>query len=87
VALVMPTPNETYVFFDDSRYMLEDGASAAAFREHLAESVRRSRRRTLLVMADRRVTCGGLTAIAALARLSGVRRVLIANKRREARSE
>lgn len=87
VALVMPMPHETYVFFDDSRYSLDDGASSTAFTEHLSERVRKARRQTLLVMADRRVACGELTKIAALARVSGISRVLIANKRPEARTE
>ena len=83
VALVMPTEHETLVFFDDSRYMLGDASSANAFRTHLSESVRRSGDKTLLVLADRRVSGGELMRFAAIARKGGVDKVLFAEKRQE----
>jgi biopolymer transport protein ExbD len=87
VALVTPTPHETYVFFDDSRYTLDDETSAAAFRDHLAVCADRTKRKTLLVMADRRVSSGELSRIAVLARRGGVARILFANKRPEVSAE
>ncbi len=81
VALVLPMHHETLVFFDDARYMLSDGASAAAFSRHLAERAARTDRKTMLVLADRRVAGGELMKMASIARRSGVGRVLFAEKR------
>lgn len=83
VALVLQMPRETLVFFDDSRYVIGDGASSHALADHLSERISRSENRTLLVLADRRVASGDLFALAALARRSGVRRLLFAEKRAE----
>ena len=83
VALVMPVERETMVFFDDSRFMLGDASSAQAFAEQLAERSSRTGRKTLLVLADRRVVGGDLMKFAAIARKSGVDRVLFAEKRLE----
>ena len=84
VALVLPVKHETLVFFDDARYLLGDGASATAFVEHLSESMAKDGRKTLLALADRRVSCGDLMKFAALARQGGVKRVLFAEKKTEA---
>ena len=81
VALIMPTPHETLIFFDDSRYLMGDPNSMAALGEHLAEITARSGRKTLLALADRRVTGGELMAFAALARRNGMRKVLFAEKK------
>ena len=81
VALVMPMPHETLVFFDDARYTMGDEASVAAFGSHLGDRVSKSDSKKLLVLADRRVATGELMKIAALARRSGVESVLMAEKR------
>ena len=81
VALVLPMHHETLVFFDDARYMLSDGASADAFSRHLAERAARTDRNTMLVLADRRVAGGELMKMAAIAKRSGVDKVLFAEKR------
>lgn len=81
VALILPIPNETLVFFDDSRYLMSDPNSMASLGEHLAETATRTGRRTLLALADRRVPGGELMAFAALARRNGVRKVLFAEKK------
>jgi len=83
VALVMPLRNETTVFFDDARYAIDDGTSAAVFGEHLAERIDKVPQKTLLVLADRRIPAGDLAQIAALARSSGAKKVLFANKQSE----
>lgn len=83
VALVFPMPHETLVFFDDSRYVLGDDASARSLGENLSERVRRSVSKTLMVLADRRVTGGELMKLAELARASGAARVLFAEKSSE----
>lgn len=83
VALIVPTPRETLVFFDDARYVMSDPSSMIAFAERLAEATRRSERKNLLVLADRRVTGGELMAFTALVRQNGVDKVLLAEKRDE----
>ena len=87
VALVMPVGRETMVFFDDSRFMLGDAASAQAFAEQLGERLSRTDRKSLLVLADRRTSGGDLMEFAAIARKSGVERVLFAEKRPEEAEE
>lgn len=81
VALVMPMPRETLVFFDDARYSVGDDLSFSAFGDHLADRADKSERKTLLVLADRRVAGGDLMKIASIARRSGVERVLFAEKK------
>jgi len=83
VALVMPLKNETTVFFDDARYTIGDGTSSAVFGENLASRIARSPRKTLLVLADRRIPGGDLAQISAIARSSGVEKLLLANKHAE----
>lgn len=87
VALVMPMPRETLVFFDDARYSIGDEISFSAFGEHLADRVEKAERKTLLVLADRRVTGGDLMKLAAVARKNGVSRVLFAEKKSEGTNE
>jgi len=87
VALVMPMPHkasargDTLVFFDDSRYSMGDDSSVAAFAEHLSDRVAKTGRKTLLVLADRRIVAGDLMRIAALAKRSGATGVMFAEKR------
>ena len=84
VALAIPHAHETLVFFDDSRYVLDDAASMGAFVEHLSQRVARSESKTLLVLADRRIHGGDLMDIASLAKKGGAAKVLFARKRAEA---
>lgn len=81
VALVIPMASETLVFFDDSRYLLGDQTSVAAFSEHLAERISKTERKTLLVLADRRVAGGELMRLAEIARGGGAGKVLFAEKK------
>lgn len=83
VALIVPVARETLVFFDDARYTLGDAASAAALAEHFSDAFAESRCKTLLSLADRRVSSGDLMRFAALARMSGVGKVLFAEKKTE----
>ncbi len=80
VALLMPKMNETLVFFDDGRYTLGDESSAAKFGEQLEERARRSDEKTLLVLADRRIAAGELMKLSGIAKRSGIKRVLFAEK-------
>ena len=84
VALAIPHDHETLVFFDDSRYVLDDASSMRAFCEHLSERVARSESKTLLVLADRRIHGGDLMDLAAAAKRGGAAKVLFAQKRTEA---
>lgn len=81
VALVMPMPHETLVFFDDGRYSLGDETSASLFCEQLAERAERSEDKTLLILADRRIVADELMKLSGIAKRSGINRVLFAEKR------
>ena len=81
VALVMSMPRETLVVFDDGRYAIGDDACASAFGAHLEERAAKTERKTLLVLADRRVESGELMKLAGIARSSGMERILFAEKR------
>lgn len=81
VALMMPMPRETLVFFDDTRYLMGEDASMRALGEQLANRFARRAEKTLLVLADRRVANGEMMRLAALAKANGVARILFANKR------
>lgn len=81
VALIVPIPNETLIFFDDARYLMSDPNSMAALAEHLAETASRPGAKTLLALADRRVRGGELIAFASIARQSGIRKILFAEKK------
>lgn len=80
VAMVMPMRHDTVVFFDDSRYLLSEASSLTSLGDHLSERTRRDKSTTLLVLADRRVSGGELMSLASLARRSGVRQVLFAER-------
>ena len=84
VALVMPLRHETMVFFDDTRYLLDDAVSTRLLGEQVAECVSRCDSKTLLALVDRRVPSGELMRLAALFRQNGVQRLLFAEKTAEA---
>lgn len=81
VALIVRVPQDTLVYFDDSRYTLGDVASAAALADNLSEAVASSSRKTILALADRNIAAGDLMKFTALARKSGVKKVLFAEKK------
>ena len=81
VALVMPVAHDTMVFFDETRYLLGETASLRRFGDSLAEHVERSQHKSLLFLADRRISSGQLMALAAEAKKRGVARVLVAGKK------
>lgn len=80
VALVLPQPHETLVFFDDARYRLGDVDSMRRLAEHFQERSAKLDRKTLLVLADRRVAGGELMKLASIARLNGISRILFAER-------
>lgn len=81
VALVLPAKQGTLVFFDDTRYLLEDEAQLAMFGAQLKERVALAEAPTLLVLADRRVSIGDLMKLAAVAKENHVAKTLFAEKR------
>lgn len=83
VALVMPVSHDMTVFFDDSRYLMGDGTSMRGLGENLAECVGRSEKKSLLVLADRRVPTSCLMELVTLAKRSGVEKVLLSGKSTE----
>lgn len=80
VALVMPVQRETMVVFDDVRYLLGDAASMRSFAESLAGSSERREGKSLLILADRRVSTGHLMEVVSAAKRSGIGKVLLAGK-------
>jgi len=88
VALAIPLRNETTVFFDDARYAIDDGTSAAVLREHLSDRIAKAPHKNLLVLSDRRIPSGDLMRLVAIAHDSGAEKVLLADKHvKEARNE
>ena len=83
VALVMPVQHETMIVFDDARYLLGDAASMRSFGEDLSGSVERRTGKSLLILADRRVSTGHLMEVVSAAKRSGVDKVLLAGKRED----
>lgn len=85
VALMMPVSRETLVFFDDTRYIMSDAASLHALGEQLGRHFARSEKKSLIVLADRRVSNGEMMHFASLAKAHGVTHVFFAEKRTGAR--
>ena len=83
VALVMPVQHETMIVFDDARYLLGDAASMRSFAEDLSGSAERRAGKTLLILADKRVSTGHLMEVVSAAKRSGVGNVLLAGKRED----
>lgn len=81
VALVMPVQRETMVIFDDVRYLLGDAVSMRSFSENLADDAGRFKGKSLLILADRRVSTGHLMEVVSAAKRGGVHRILLAGKR------
>lgn len=79
-AMIIPVSGETLVFFDDARYVLSDPASVASLGEHVSERVSRTRHKSLLVIADRRIPGGEIMKFSDVVRRSGVEKVLFAGK-------
>ncbi len=81
VALLLPTAQGTLVFFDDTRYILEDDAQMESFSTQLSERLNAVENATLLALADVRIRHGIILRFAEIARRSGARRILFAEKK------
>lgn len=83
VAVVLPLKSETAVFFDDARYFTDDAASMGVFARDFTDCLARVPKKTLLVLADRRVPYGDLARFASVVRSCGAEKVLFANRHAE----
>ena len=81
VAIATPVSGETRIFFDDARYLLNDESSLRNFSRDLAERAEHAENKSLLLLADRRISSVELLKLVARARQSGVDKVLVAGKR------
>ncbi|MGN0877413.1 MAG: hypothetical protein ACI4TC_09100 [Kiritimatiellia bacterium] len=81
VALLLPTPQGTLVFFDDTRYVLDDDVQMARFAERLRDRVKTPGADALLALADRRISWGHLHRFGAYVRTGGVGRIQFAQKK------
>lgn len=79
-AVAMPSPRGLLVFFDDTRYMLDDASQAAKLSVQLRERLDGAAAKTLLVMADRRASAGDLMKLARVARDGGAAKILFAGR-------
>ena len=71
VALVMPVQRETMVMFDDVRYLIGDAVSMRSLSESLAECAARQPGKSLLILADRRVSTGHLMEVVSASIIDG----------------
>lgn len=83
VVLLMPHGRDTFAFFDDARYVLDDAAQCAQLGEQLSERAGKTGSKMLLALADRRVEAWVLMKFAAIARTSGLEKILFAQRRQE----
>lgn len=81
VALIVPAQHETFVFFDDSRYVLSEVSSRAALGAHLAEIASATGPKTIVALTDRRVSCEDILMFTDLARKNGIGKVLFAEQK------
>ena len=76
--LVVPAQQGTLVFFDDTRYVFDDGRQMEEFTAQLSRRASAAERPALLVLADRRVKGGELMKLAEIAKKQGVGKILFA---------
>ena len=71
---------ETLVFFDDERYLLQDEEQAARLADRVSESIGPGRHQEVLLLADRRVPHGDVMSFVNMARAAGATRINVAEK-------
>jgi len=84
VALVMPSRDDVLVFFDDARYSLSNSNSMKSFEEQLFSRIERSENKALLVLLDESVSSGNAMKLSGICQRAGVRKMIFAEKRKEA---
>ncbi len=82
VAFMLSTDEGTLLFFDDTRYVFSDKIQMEKFAAQLEEKVSfaPTSNPVLLVLADSRIPSGQLHEIAAMAKKSGVTKIMFAEK-------
>ncbi len=81
VALLQPTRQGTLVFFDDTRYVLEDEVQMNRFSEQLKARMKTPDHGTLLALTDVRLSWGDLYRFRGFAMKSGIDKILFAEKK------
>ena len=82
--LVMPSRDDVLVFFDDARYSLSNSNSMKSFEEQLFSRIERSENKALLVLLDESVSSGNAMKLSGICQRAGVRKMIFAEKRKEA---
>jgi biopolymer transport protein ExbD len=72
--------DETLVFFDDERYLIQDESQLTRLAQRLADTAVLERYQEMLLLADKSVPHGDVMQFITLARQSGVKRVTVAQK-------
>lgn len=80
VARDVPGEDETFVFFDDDRYSVQEAEQMTTLSEHVKDRVSISANRELLLLADKRVPHGDVMRVVNAMREAGVERVNVAEK-------
>jgi len=80
VARDVPGEDETFIFFDDDRYSVQDADQMTTLSEHVKGRVSIGANRDLLLLADKRVPHGDVMRVVNAMREAGVERVNVAEK-------
>lgn len=79
-AVAMPSGRGMLVFFDDTRYVLDDPSQAEKLRAQIRERMDGAAAKTLLVLADGRSSAADLMKLAKTAREGGAAKILFAGR-------
>lgn len=71
---------ETLVFLDDERYLLQDGDQMGMFADRVKSRIAAGLKPELLLLADRRVSHGDVIRLVNAAREAGIERVNVGEK-------
>ena len=74
------TGEETLVFFDDERYLMQDADQIAHLADRISESISIGRHQEMLLLADKRVPHGDVMSFVNMARQAGATRINVAEK-------
>lgn len=89
VALLMPTPQGTLIYFDDTRYVLEDDLQRDRFSQQLEDHMKKVAEptKTLLALVDLRVRQSELMRFTGVVKRCGVDQVLFAERHVSGKTE
>jgi len=71
---------ETLVFFDDERYLIQDEEQSARLVNRISGSLSIERQQDVLLLADKRVPHGDVMQFVNIARKAGAKRINVAEK-------